>query len=133
VSIYLAVKNLHVLCAVLSGMGFVLQGIWMMMCSPVLEHRMTRTLPHVIDTIFLASAITLAVMSAQYPFVAPWLTAKVIGLLVYILLGAVALRRGRTMRNRVLAFVGAVAVFGWIVSVALTRNPAGILTFIGAF
>jgi uncharacterized membrane protein SirB2 len=93
----------------------------------------TRTLPHVIDTIFLASAITLAVMSAQYPFVAPWLTAKVIGLLVYILLGAVALRRGRTMRIRVLAFVGAVALFGWIVSVALSRNPAGILTFIGAF
>ena len=81
-SIYLAVKNLHVLCAVLSGTGFVLQGIWMMMRSPVLEHRVTRTLPHVIDTIFLASAITLAAMSAQYPFVAPWLTAKVIGLLV---------------------------------------------------
>jgi uncharacterized membrane protein SirB2 len=133
VSIYLAVKNLHVLCAVLSGTGFVLQGIWMMMRSPVLEHRVTRTLPHVIDTIFLASAITLAVMSAQYPFVAPWLTAKVIGLLVYILLGAVALRRGRTMRIRVLAFVGAVALFGWIVSVALSRNPAGILTLIGAF
>lgn len=132
-SIYLAVKNLHVLCAVLSGTGFVLQGIWMMMRSPVLEHRVTRTLPHVIDTIFLASAITLAVMSAQYPFVAPWLTAKVIGLLVYILLGAVALRRGRTMRIRVLAFVGAVALFGWIVSVALSRTPAGILTFIGAF
>lgn len=132
-SIYLAVKNLHVLCAVLSGTGFVLQGIWMMMRSPVLEHRVTRTLPHVVDTIFLASAITLAVMSAQYPFVAPWLTAKVIGLLVYILLGAVALRRGRTMRIRVLAFVGAVALFGWIVSVALSRNPAGILTLIGAF
>jgi uncharacterized membrane protein SirB2 len=132
-SAYLAIKNVHVVCAVLSGAGFLLQGVWMMARSPLVEHRLTRTLPHVIDTVFLGSAIALASLSAQYPFVAPWLTAKVSGLVIYILLGAVALRRGRTMRERVAAFVAATATFAWIVSVALTKNPAGFFVVTGAY
>lgn len=130
---YIAVKHLHILCAVLSGSGFALQGVWMLMRSPLLDHRVTRVLPHVVDTVFLGSALTLATLSGQYPFVAPWVTAKVTGLVVYVLLGAVALRRGRTMRVRALALAGAMATFAWIVSVALTKNPAGFLIFTGAF
>lgn len=130
---YLAIKHLHILCAALSISGFVLQGVWMMRRSPLLDHRVTRTLPHVIDTVFLGSAITLATMSGQYPFVAPWVTAKVVALVVYILLGATALRWGRTMRVRVLALLAAVLTFSWIVSVALSKNPAGFLAFAGVF
>ncbi len=122
---YWEIKHLHVLCVVLSGTGFVLQGILMMLRSPWLDHRVTRRLPHVIDTVLLASAIALATLSAQYPFASPWVTAKVLGLFVYIPLGAIALRRGRTLRIRMVAFFAAVASFAWIVSVALTRNPAG--------
>lgn len=129
---YLAIKHLHVLCAVLSGCGFALQGVWMMRRSRLLDHRVTRVLPHVVDTVFLGSAITLATMSGQYPFVAPWVTAKVVGLVGYVLLGAVALRRGRTMRIRAWALAGALMTFAWIVSVALTKNPAGFLIFTGA-
>lgn len=129
----MAIKHLHILCAVLSGTGFVLQGIWMMRRSPLLDHRVTRTLPHLIDTVFLASAITLAVMSGQYPFVAPWVTSKVTALVVYILLGALALRWGPTMGVRVMAFVAAVTTFVWIVSVALSKNPAGYLAATGVF
>lgn len=130
---YLAIKHLHMLCAALSGAGFVLQGIWMMRRSPLLDHRITRTLPHLIDTVFLGSAIALASMSGQYPFVATWVTAKVIALVVYILFGALALRWGRTMRVRTVAFVAAVATFLWIVSVALSKNPAGYLAVTGVF
>ncbi len=117
----------------LSGSGFLLQGIWMMRRSPLLDHRATRVLPHVVDTVFLASAITLAALSAQYPFVAPWVTAKVIGLVVYVVLGYVALRRGPTMRIRVFALACALLVFSWIVSVALTKSAAGFLVLTGAF
>lgn len=128
---YLAVKHLHMFCAALSGCGFLLQSVWMMRRSPLVNHRVTRTLPHVVDTVFLGSAIALATMSGQYPFVSPWVTAKVCGLVVYILLGAVALRFGRTMGIRVAAMVAAVATFLWIVSVAITKNPAGYLAFVG--
>lgn len=130
---YLAIKHLHITCAILSGSGFLLQGVWMMRRSPLVDHRVTRILPHVIDTVFLGSAITLAVMSGQYPLVAPWVTAKAVGLVVYVLLGATALRWGRTMRTRVLALAAAVITFSWIVSVALSKDPAGFLTLTGVF
>lgn len=128
---YLAIKHLHILCVILSGAGFLLQGVWMLRRNPLLDHRMTRTVPHVIDTVFLGSAITLATMSGQFPFVAPWVTAKVSGLVVYILLGATALRWGATMRIRALALGAALVTFSWIVSVALSKNPAGYLALIG--
>ncbi len=82
-----------------------------------------RIVPHVIDTILLASAIALAVMLRQYPLVHGWLTAKVFGLLFYIGLGMVALRRGKTRGTRIAAWFSAQAVFFYIVAVALTRNP----------
>ncbi|THF64379.1 SirB2 family protein [Pseudothauera rhizosphaerae] len=128
---YLALKHLHVSCVVLSIAGFTLRGLWMLAGSRLLGHRLTRVLPHIVDSVLLLSAVALAAMSGQYPFVAGWVTAKVAGLLAYIVLGAVALRRGRTRTVRAAAFVGALAVYGWVVSVALSRNPAGFLSFVG--
>jgi uncharacterized membrane protein SirB2 len=71
----------------------------------------------------LASAIALAILIRQYPFAAPWLTAKVIGLVIYIGLGVIALKRGRTRRVRVVAWFAAQLVFFYIVAVAINKNP----------
>ena len=124
---YYAIKHLHVTCVALSAAGFLLRGLWMMTGSPLLQHRLTRVLPHVIDSLLLLSAITLAVMIQQYPFAAGWVTAKVLGLLAYILLGTLALKRGRTMGIRITAFTAALLVYAWIVSVAFTKQLAGFL------
>lgn len=124
---YYAIKHLHVTCVALSAAGFLLRGLWMMTGSPLLQHRLTRVLPHVIDSLLLLSAITLAVMIQQYPFAAGWVTAKVVGLLAYILLGTLALKRGRTMGMRITAFTAALLVYAWIVSVAFTKQVAGFL------
>lgn len=124
---YYAIKNLHVTCVVLSATGFLLRGLWMMTGSSLLQHTLTRVLPHIVDTVLLSSAIVLAMMIEQYPFSAGWVTAKVIGLLAYILLGTVALKRGRTQRVRAGAFIAALLVYAWIVSVAITKNFAGFL------
>lgn len=129
---YFAVKHLHVTCVVLSAAGFLLRGFWMLSGSPLLQHRLTRVLPHLVDSLLLLSALTLAAMIAQYPFVAGWVTAKVIGLLAYIGFGTVALKRGRTVGVRAAAFAAAIAVYGWIVSVALTKEVAGFLALAGA-
>jgi len=119
---YLLLKLTHVTCAVLSYAGFLLRGIWMIRDSRMLERRWVRVLPHVVDTVLLASAIALAVMLKQYPLAEPWLTAKLVALLLYIGLGMVALRRGATRRTRTAAWIAAQAVFLYIVAVALTRN-----------
>ena len=91
--------------------------------SPLLHRRWVKVAPHVVDTALLASAIAMAVMIRQYPFVAGWLTAKLLALVCYIGLGMIALKRGKTRRVRVIAWIGAQAVFFYIVAVAVTRNP----------
>lgn len=122
IATYTLFKYLHVGCVVLSGTGFVLRGAWMLQGSPVLAQRWVRVLPHVVDTVLLASAIALAAMLAQYPLVQGWLTAKLIGLVVYIALGTIALKRGRTRALRITAFGGALLVFAYIVAVAMTKS-----------
>ena len=120
---YLVLKHLHVSCVVLSGLGFLLRGIWMLRDSPALKHRLVKVLPHLVDTVLLGSAILMAVASGQYPFVAGWLTAKLFGLLAYIVFGAIALKRGKTKAVRASFLLLAFTAYGYIVSVALTRNP----------
>ena len=95
----------------------------MMQGSPLLEMRAVRTFPHVNDTLLLASALWTAAMVGQYPFVNGWLTAKVIGAIAYILLGAVALTYGPTRQIRVLAFIGSLLCFAYVATVAITKNP----------
>ena len=73
----------------------------------------------------LGSAITMLVISAQLPFAQGWLTAKLIGLIVYIMFGMMALKRGRTRKVRAVFFVAALVAFAYIVSVALRRSPLG--------
>lgn len=126
--IYLVIKHLHIACAMLSGTGLLLRGLLMMKDAPLLQRRWVKILPHVNDTILLAAALVLTVLIGRYPFVDAWLTAKVLALIAYIILGAVALRPGRPRGVRVAALCAALAVFGYIVSVALSKSPWGFLT-----
>lgn len=122
---YVLLKHLHVSCVVLSGTGFFLRGLLMLRQAPLLRARWVRVAPHVIDTLLLASAVALVVVTRQYPWEAYWVAAKIAALLAYIGLGMVALRRGRTGRTRVTAWFAAMACFAYIVAVALTRSPLG--------
>ncbi len=119
---YLLVKHLHITCAVLSGSFFLLRGVWMLLESDALQRRWVKVVPHVVDTVLLTSALTMVFWSAQYPLVQPWLTAKVLALLAYIVLGTIALKRGQTKATRTAALVAALAVFAYIVLVALSRQ-----------
>ena len=120
---YSLIKTVHVACVIASGAGFALRGAWMLTGSRLLHHRATRVLPHLVDTLLLASALSLMLISAQYPTTQPWIAAKMVALLVYIVLGSVALKRGRAPALRGLALVAAITTFGYIVAVALTRDP----------
>jgi uncharacterized membrane protein SirB2 len=120
---YLSLKHLHMGFAGLSGGFFLVRGAWMLADSPLLQRRWVRTMPHVVDTGLLASAVALAIWSSQYPLVQGWLTAKVLGLLVYIVLGTIALTRGATKGIRGAAYVAAVLVFLYIAGVARSKNP----------
>ena len=123
--LFTALKGLHVGCAAIRLALFVLRGVWRMTAPERLARRWVRVVPHVVDTVLLASAIALAWLLRSAPFADAWLTAKVAGLVVYVALGTVALKRGRTPGLRAVAFVGALATFAYIVSVAVTKSPLG--------
>jgi len=122
--LYWITKSLHMITAIATILGFVLRGYWMMTESDRLQLRITRIAPHIIDTIFLLSGIALVFMLHLNAFTQPWLLAKFAGLIAYIVLGTIALKRGATRQIRVVAFVAALAVFGYIVGVATTKSPA---------
>ena len=124
---YTLIKYVHVASVVLSLSGFFLRGVLMIRASPMMSARWIRVLPHINDTVLLSAALSLAAMSGQYPFVVSWVTAKVLGVIAYIMLGSLALRPGRSRQMRMACWLAALAVFGWIVSVALTRQAMGFL------
>jgi uncharacterized membrane protein SirB2 len=117
------IKQIHQFTALLSITGFALRGFWMIQDSPNLQLRIVKVVPHINDTLLLISAITLAILTSQYPGSSNWLTAKVIALIIYILLGFVALRLGKTKSIRVTAWLLAIGCFGYIVGVAVSKNP----------
>jgi uncharacterized membrane protein SirB2 len=112
--------------AALSVSLFTLRGLWMLSAPQRLQQRWVRIVPHVIDTVLLASALVLAWQIGPWQN-RSWLAAKVVGLLLYVALGMVALKRGRTRATRTSAFVAALATFAYIVSVAITKSPFGVL------
>ena len=119
----LVIKNLHITFVVLSYGLFFLRGIWMLRASPLLHQRWAKILPHVVDTMLLVSAIILAIQLSISPLDAPWLMVKIIALLIYILLGTYAIKRGKTLQIRLLAWLAAQLVFIYIVLVAIAHNP----------
>ncbi len=127
---YALLKLVHVVCAIVTISGFVLRGFWMLTESPLLGHKLTRIAPHVVDTLFLLSGIFMLVIAAMNPFTQPWLLAKFVALLAYIALGMVAIRRGRTKNIRAVAFVSAIAVFGYVIGVGMARSPASWLALV---
>ena len=121
---YMLVKMLHTFTAALTISGFILRGYWMMRESQLLQHRVTRIAPHVVDTLFLLAGIALVVLLDLNVLTHTWLLAKFIGLFVYIVLGTIAIKRGSTKEIRITAFAGALAVFAYITGVALAKSPA---------
>ncbi len=117
------IKIIHMSFVLLSISGFFARGVLMIRDSALLQQRWVKTVPHTVDTVLLLSAVILA---SQWGFAAlgmPWLQAKIGALLVYILLGVVAIRPGSSKPVRIGAWLGAMLTFAYIVSVAITKNP----------
>lgn len=127
-SVYPSALSIHVVCVVMSGTLFAFRGILMLRRSPMLDANFLRIFPHVNDTVLLVAAIALSVAIGQYPFVHHWLTVKVAALLVYIVLGSVALREGAPRHIRVLCYGFALITFLFIVSVAWHHHPLGVVS-----
>jgi len=130
---YWQIKYVHMALAAISVSGFILRWSWQARGSAMSGHRLSRTLPHMVDTLFLASGVWLAITISQYPFTHDWLTAKLGGLVTYILLGMVAMSGKLPHRAKTIAFACALLVFAWIVSIACFKSAWGFLSLLEIF
>ena len=127
IEFYPQVKLTHVAAVGASGGLFFMRGAAAQLGAQWTMAAPLRYLSYSIDTVLLTAALMLSTMLHQYPFVDGWLTVKVLLLVVYIVLGSYALKRARTPAVRLVSWLGALAIFGFIISVAHTHDPLGAL------
>ena len=120
---YMMAKHLHLTAVGLSILLFVFRFIWSQFDASALSKKWVKILPHIIDTVLLASAIWLCFILSQYPFVNAWLTFKVIGVVLYIVFGLFALKKAKTKLSKWGFFVAALAVLMATAMVAVTKQP----------
>lgn len=119
---YALLKLLHMSSAGISISLFMLRGLWVLRDLAV-PGRALKILPHINDSLLLLSAIMLALSTHQYPLEQDWLTLKVVLLVIYIGLGLLAMRLGKTLLQRRLAWLLAVLVFAAIALTAISKSP----------
>jgi uncharacterized membrane protein SirB2 len=124
ITVYLALKHIHLSFVALSLLAYVVRGIWLFMNSSLLGKRWVRILQQIINAILLLSGIALAAYLSMSPTNQPWLMAKIIGLIAYVALGMAAFRAPSPAVGRILWVSGLVA-FAYIVSVAIRKTPLG--------
>jgi len=119
------IKSIHISCVILSFSSFFLRGIWMLFSSSMLHRKWVKTVPHVFDATLLLSALLMLYILKWSVLDYQWLQVKIAALLVYIGLGMLALKPGRPKRIKFLAWLSAMLVFLYIVSVATTKSVYG--------
>lgn len=124
--LYAQIKAVHIAAVVASGLLFLVRGAAVQFDSTWAMAAPVRYLSYTIDTVLLTAALMLATIVHQYPLVNGWLTAKVLLLVCYIVLGSFALKRGRTRAVRTTCWVAALLVYLFIVSIARAHHPLGI-------
>ncbi|MDH3990160.1 MAG: SirB2 family protein [Gammaproteobacteria bacterium] len=129
---YLALKLAHITAAILTISGFALRGFWMLTDSANLDRRIVKIAPHIVDSVFLLSGIGLIWILRLPVMSQPWLMAKLLALVFYVLLGTVALRRGKTKRTRAIALLLAILTFAYIAGVAMNKSVGSWLSFVGS-
>jgi uncharacterized membrane protein SirB2 len=126
IEFYAEIRLVHIWAVSLSGALFALRGLALLAGAGWPRAMAVRMAAYAIDTTLLTAALMLMTLIGQYPFVDGWLTVKVLLLIVYIGLGMLAFRPGRPLPRRAAFFAAALAVFAFIVSVALAHHPLGV-------
>lgn len=111
---YLTIKYAHLCFALISINLFILRAVWTTTESQLQYQRWTKIVPHINDTLLFTTAIYLMVATQQYPFSHGWLTIKLFAVLIYIVLGSIALKRATTRQAKLFFALLAIAMFGFI-------------------
>lgn len=128
IEFYLPIKWVHIIAVLCSGSLFFVRGLLLLNDKKIAMAAPVRYLSYSIDTVLLTAALMLATMLPSAMFANGWLLEKIILLVVYIVLGSFALKRGRNKKSRIWFFISAVSVFAFMFSVARAHHPLGIFS-----
>lgn len=126
IEFYAQIKWVHIAAVLASGSLFLLRGLLLQtgqrgiaMAAPV------RYLSYSVDTVLLTAALMLLTILPGATFANGWLTVKLVLLVVYVVLGSLALKRARTPRVRLACYLLALLVFGFALTIARSHHPLG--------
>ena len=125
IEFYPQIRAIHILAVTLSGSLFALRGLGVLAGARWPRFAPVRYLSYTIDTVLLTAALMLVTILPAAVFANHWLTVKLVLVVVYVVLGVFALRRGRTPRARAICYAAALLVFGTIVGIARMHHPLG--------
>lgn len=95
----------------------------MLVDSSLLQAKPVRIIPHVVDSLLLLSALVMLFLSDWSVLTDSWLQVKLLALLIYIVLGMLALRFVKRKVFRLASWLLALLVFAYMVMVALYKTP----------
>lgn len=119
---YEILKTIHVSCVIISGVLFSYRFVMLNLYPDRTLAKPLKVLPHVNDTVLLTAAIGMLIVVKINPLETPWLLAKIVALLVYVVLGAICLRAKPGSPRQMMFFVAAAATFAYIVWIALSKQ-----------
>ena len=116
---YPALKHSHLLFVAISILLFEYRFILKMMKKTT--GKTLKIVPHVNDTLLLATGISLAYIAQINPIHQIWLGSKIVALLFYIGFGMMALKSKGN--KSIMGYILATACFVFILFTAITKNP----------
>jgi uncharacterized membrane protein SirB2 len=132
IEFYPQIRLLHITCVVLSGALFFVRGTGVLAGARWPMRLSVRLASYSIDTVLLTAALMLVTMLPGAVFANGWLTMKLVLLVVYVVLGSLALKRAHTPRARRLCFISAAATYLFMFSIARAHDPLGVLRMVSA-
>jgi uncharacterized membrane protein SirB2 len=126
--LYPLARATHISLVLSSGALFVARGVAVLLGARWAMVPAVRRLSYAIDTALLGAALLLLAILDLNPFAVPWLATKIALLMLYIVLGSLALKRAPTASLRMLSLVAALLCFGFMLAVALTHHPLGLFS-----
>lgn len=125
IAFYLQIKLVHVLAVLASGSLFALRGAALLAGQRWAMAAPLRYLSYSIDTVLLTAALMLLTILPRGMFANGWLALKLVLLVVYVVLGSLALKRARSDRARRIAYGAALLTYLYMLGVARTHHPLG--------
>lgn len=125
---YVEIRWLHIAAVILSGSLFAIRGVGFLLSATWPRLAPVRHTTYAIDTVLLTAALMLMSITQQFPHQQSWLLVKIVCLVLYITLGIKAFRQNQTRSKRFFYWLAALTTYGFIISVAVTRHPLGVLS-----